>query len=77
MNNGWDPKAAQVWFLERATEYVRSGQGDDQGRFLAECAMTWGSYRTVDGFRASIRSCGVSEAEAIEQVQQLSETMKR
>ena len=77
MDNGWDPKAAQVWFLEKATECVRSGQGDDPGRFLAECAMTWGSCRTVDGFRASIRSCGVSEDEAIEQVQQLSETMKR
>lgn len=72
----WDPKAAQVWYLEKALVYVRAGEHPDRGRILAECSVTLGSYLTKDGFESSVRLCKIDVAGAVEEVQKLSETMR-
>lgn len=74
----WNGRAAQIWFLERAIGYHREGRHPERARHLAECSTTWGSYRTVDGFRASVRACDdISEDEAIAEVEQLSEALEQ
>jgi hypothetical protein len=77
MDNGWDSHAARIWFLEKAVGCFRSGERPKQGRFLAECALTLGSYNTLKGFQASLRPYRIDEVEALAEVRQLSKEMRR